>query len=106
MRSVITIVIMVLTSGCAIQDPNTVYLLNKRISDVESGRTSSLQVVKSRQSQPTDPLNYVMISVPLRNGGFYPVKIVQVSANAFKGPKGDTYYYSVPTSDQLKQLYP
>jgi hypothetical protein len=101
------IIALLLMTGCANMDPNTIYLLNKRVSDVESGRGSSAQAGSYQsRNQPADHMNYVMISVPLKNGGFYPVKIVQVSANVFKGPKGDTYYYRVPTSDQLKQLYP
>ena len=71
---------------------------------MESGKNT--QSSREITQYKTDSLNYVMISVPLKNGGFYPVKVVQVSANVFKGPKGDTYYYRVPSADQLKQFYP
>ena len=91
-----------LFSGCVSSDPETIYTLNKRLSDLEGKRNStSKTVVETQQSYG---LNYVDIYLPLSNGGYYPVRIRQVSANAFKGPKGELYY-SFPTVEQLKKLY-
>ena len=97
-------------SGCASTDPETVYVLNRRISDLEGG-SPRIQQQAQVQSDGSgihwrrDALNYVYLYVPLDNGSFYPVRIDQVAANAFRGPNGEVYY-SFPTVEQLKRLYP
>jgi hypothetical protein len=100
MKAIITIIMMtVLASGCANTDPNTIWLISKRLSDIESGSQG-----QSRSPQARTDLNYITLYVPIGNGGYYPVKITQLAATCFQGPKGEVYY-SVPTIDQLRKIY-
>jgi hypothetical protein len=91
------LVISLLGYGCQTLDTETVYLLNKRLTDLEISSNG-------RVTPTSDTLNYVIIYVPLGNGGSRPVRIKQLGPHSFCGPNGDIYPV-VPTAEQLLKAH-
>ena len=101
-RLVFLVVSLTIITGCNSLDPETVWAINKRITELEAGKQISPAKTPSRLGSQWG--NYVILYLPVAGDGHFPVKITQTSANVFEGPRGEIYY-GMPTVDQLIKAY-